>query len=214
MPKLKFLLFFSFIAYLVIGQMPFSAYAQEGFDDEATPIYLKKIRDMDGNYLKELTRATAKELSTSGEFIAKPFKRSSPPGPVVEVDSPSFNYSSHKDGMSTKEIADAGLGLVRDVGGLLGFDKEANKANEIQWRMNRNRSLDAWGEDEKILVTMVSKVYLTDKQTGEQITRSIKQEKVFESKNHFVKSRDKMVQDAVIPAVKRAVAEYVDDSDF
>jgi hypothetical protein len=43
--------------------------------------------------------------------------------------------------MSTKEIASTGLGLAADVGGLFGFDKEAKKAKDTDYRLAKNGGL-------------------------------------------------------------------------
>ncbi|EAQ97594.1 hypothetical protein [Congregibacter litoralis] len=190
------------------------AYAQEGFDDEEVVVYLKKIRDEESNYLREVTKATARAVSKSGEFIARPHKRNSS-GLVIEVEPPAFSFEPHKEGMSTKEMATAGLSLVSDVGSIFGFGKEASKATEVNARLNQNNAiLDNWGDDEQVMVSMLSRVLLTDEESGVEITRTISHEQVFDSKSEFLEQKDALLEGAIVVEVKKALVEYLDDSGF
>jgi hypothetical protein len=207
-----------FVSLIILSLyfLPLSAnlHAQEGFDDEEIIVFLKKIRDEDSNYLRDVTRATAKEMSRSGEFKARPYKRNSK-GPVIEVSSPVFNFAKHKDGMSTKEIATATLSIASDIGSIFGYDKEAAQVDETNARINQNNALlDNWGDNEKVLVTMNSRVMLIDNESGAEISRTIKFEKVFNSKQDFTSQKEAIIQEAITKQVKKVLVEYLDDSGF
>lgn len=191
--------------------LTFSAQAQDSWDEDGVTIYIKKIRDEESNYLRDVTRATAREVSKSGEFIAKPHKRSVS-GPIIEVSPPVFNYAQYKDGMSAKEMATAGLSIVSDVGSLFGFGQEAQKVNEVTARLNQNSAiLDAWSDDEQVMVTMQSRVLLTDSGSGIEISRTISYEQVFDSKSEFLAKKESLIQDAIVGEVKKVLVEYLDD---
>ena len=200
------------IASLVLFSIPFFASAQDGWDEEEVVIYLKKIRDTESNYLRDVTKATARAVSQGGEFKAMPHKRNAT-GPVLEVTPPAFTYAPYEDGMNTKELASAGLSLVSDVGDLFGFGDEANKVNDMNARLNEknNAILDAWGENEKVMVTMTSSVLLLDDKQGVEISRAINYEKVFNSKSEFLAQKDALVEEAVVGEVKKVLVEYVED---
>ncbi|WP_395345137.1 hypothetical protein PN836_009775 [Ningiella sp. W23] len=206
-----------FSSLLVLNVASFSVLAQDDFDEfdaEQVTVFVKKIRDEESNYLRDVTIATAKAISKSGEFKAKPFKRNSK-GPVIEVQPPAFSYQPHKEGMSAKEMATAGLSLVSDVGGLFGFGEESAKVNEMNARLNQNNAiLDAWGDNEQVMVSMQSRVMLIDDDTGVEISRTIKYEKVFDSKETFVNQKEGIIQDAIVGEVKKVLVEYLDDSGF
>jgi hypothetical protein len=187
------------------------------FDDEeeVVLVYLDKIRDIEGNYLIDVTKATAKFLSKTGEYKVKRYKRKNyESGPVIRVQPPKFSFAPHKDGMSTKEMASVGLGLVADVGGLFGFDKEANKAKEADYRIAKNGELlDRFDDDQQIVVTMDSRVLVEDEDSGVEVSRKIKFKKIFENKSLFLEQQDEVIQKEVITALKVALVEYVEDSE-
>lgn len=97
--------------------LTFSAQAQDSWDEDGVTIYIKKIRDEESNYLRDVTRATAREVSKSGEFIAKPHKRSVS-GSGVEI-SRTISYEqvfdSKSEFLAKKEslIQDAIVGEVK-----------------------------------------------------------------------------------------------------
>jgi hypothetical protein len=184
-------------------------------EEEVVLVYLDKIRDAEGNYLMDVTKATAKFLSKTGEYKVKRYKRKSyESGPIIRINPPKFTFAPHKDGMSTKELAAAGLGLVADVGGLFGFDKEADKAKEADRRLAKNGDLlDRFDDDQQILVTMESRVLVEDEDTGAEVSRKIKFKKVFENKALFLEKQDEVIQKEVIAALKVALVEYVEDSE-
>jgi hypothetical protein len=184
-------------------------------EEEVVLVYLDKIRDAEGNYLMDVTKATAKFLSKTGEYKVKRYKRKSyESGPIIRINPPKFTFAPHKDGMSTKELAAAGLGLVADVGGLFGFDKEADKAKEADRRLAKNGDLlDRFDDDQQILVTMESRVLVEDEDTGAEVSRKIKFKKVFENKALFLEKQDAVIQKEVIAALKVALVEYVEDSE-
>lgn len=186
-------------------------FAQEGFDDEVIAVSIKKIRDDESNYLRNVTKATAKEVNKGGEFVAKLYKRNAK-GAVIEVQPPIFNFEKYKEGMNTKEMATAGLELVSSVGSLFGFDEESAKVQETKRRLNANNSiLNAWGDDEKVMVTMTSRVDIVDEQTGVEINRAINFQKVYDSKTKFVSEKESIIQEAVVAEVKKALAEFLED---
>jgi hypothetical protein len=205
----------SFLALCAItfalGSVPFNASSQEGFDEELVVVHIKKIRDEESNYLRTVTKATAREVMKGGEFEAKLHKRNAK-GPVIEVTPPAFNFAKYQEGMSTKEMATAGLSLVSEVGSMFGFGEEAAKVNEMNARMNSNNSLlAAWGEDEQVMVTMNSRVLLFDDNTGIEISRSISYEQVFDSKSEFMEQKEAIIQNAVVGEVKKVLVEYLED---
>jgi hypothetical protein len=205
----------SFLALCAItfalGSAPFNASSQEGFDEELVVVHIKKIRDEESNYLRTVTKATAREVMKGGEFEAKLHKRNAK-GPVIEVTPPAFNFAKYQEGMSTKEMATAGLSLVSEVGSMFGFGEEAAKVNEMNARMNSNNSLlAAWGEDEQVMVTMNSRVLLFDDNTGIEISRSISYEQVFDSKSEFMEQKEAIIQNAVVGEVKKVLVEYLED---
>jgi len=195
--------------------LSFTSQAQDGWDEEEVVIYLKKIRDEESNYLREVTKATARAVSKSGEFKALPHKGNAT-GPVIEVSPPAFSFEEYKDGMNTKEMASAGLSLVANVGGLFGFDDEVQKVDEMSARLNEeNALLDAWGEDEQVMVTMTSRVLLLDEDAGVEIARAVKYEKVFNSKSEFMAQKHSLMENAIVGEVNKVLVEYLeDDSGF
>ena len=60
------------LLFVLVSSIPLQANAQDGFDDEEVIVFLKKIRDEDRNYLRDVTTSIARDISNSGEFIAKP----------------------------------------------------------------------------------------------------------------------------------------------
>lgn len=184
-------------------------------EEEVVLVYLDKIRDVEGNYLIDVTKATAKFLSKTGEYKVKRYKRKNyKSGPIIRVQPPKFTFAPHKDGMSTKEIASAGLGLVADVGGLFGFDKEANKAKEADQRLAENSDLlDRFDDEQQISVTMDSRVLVEDEDSGVEVSRKIKFKKVFKNKSQFLEQQNGVIQKEVIAALKVALIEYVEDSE-
>ncbi|MFC4700529.1 hypothetical protein ACFO4O_10190 [Glaciecola siphonariae] len=200
-----------FSSVLSLCLVSLSVNAQEGFDDEAIVVHVKKIRDEDSNYLRGVTKAAAREITKGGEFEAKLHKRNAK-GPVIEVRPPAFNFAKYQEGMSTKEMATAGLSLVSEVGSMFGFGEEAAKVNEMNARINSNNSLlAAWGEDEQVMVTMESRVLLIDDTTGIEISRSISYEQVFDSKSSFMEQKESIIQTAVVGEVKKVLVEYLED---
>jgi hypothetical protein len=196
---------------LVLSALSFNAISQEGFDEELVVVHIKKIRDEESNYLRSVTKATAREVMKGGEFEAKLYKRNAK-GPFIEVSPPAFNFAKYQEGMSTKEMATAGLSLVSEVGSMFGFGEEASKVNEVNARMNSNNSLlAAWGDDEQVMVTMQSRILLLDDNTGIEISRSISYEQVFDSKNDFMEQKESIIQNAVVGEVKKVLVEYLED---
>lgn len=188
------------------------AVAQDGWEEEEeVVIHLKKIRDQDSNYLSDITKATARAVSKSGEFKAVPHKRSAS-GPVIEVSPPTFSYAPYEEGLSTKEMASAGLSLVSGVGGLFGFADESKKVDEMNARLNEeNAFLDAWDDNEQVMVTLTSRVVLLDENQGVEISRAINVEKVFDSKQAFLAQKNSLIEDAVVSEVKKVLVEYIED---
>jgi hypothetical protein len=128
------------------------------------------------------------------------------------VSPPAFNFAKYQQGMSTTEMATAGLSLVSEMGSMFGFGKEASKVNEMNARMNSNNSLlAAWGENEQVMVTMESSVMLTDDTTGIEIRRTINYEQVFDSKSDFMAQKESIIQNAVVGEVKKVLVEYLED---
>lgn len=116
-----------------------------------------------------------------------------------------FNYAQYKDGMSATEMASAGLSIVSDVGSLFGFGQEAQKVNEVTARLSQNSAiLDAWSDDEQVMVTMQSRVLLTDSGSGVEISRTISYEQVFDSKSEFLAKKESLIQDAIVGEVKKS----------
>ena len=209
----KFALSIILVAFATIS-LPFSALAQDGWDIEEVVIYIKRIRDERNNYLRDVTLATARAVSDSGEFKAQPHQRNSR-GPVIEVSPPTFSYAQYQEGMSAREMTTAGLSVVSDVGNLLGFGNRTRRVNEVNARLNQNNAiLDAWGDNEQVLVTMKSRVLLLDQASGIELSRVIDYEKVFSSKDEFMAQRDQLIQDAVVSEVRNVLAEYQDGSGF
>ena len=208
--------FWGLLAIVFFGLTANMSIANE-FDDEeeVVLVYLDKIRDVEGNYLMDVTKATAKFLSKTGEYKVKRYKRKSyESGPIIKIQPPKFSFSPHKDGMSTKDIASAGLGLVADVGGLFGFDKEVKKAKDVDYRLAKNGDLlDKFDDDQQIMVTMDSRVLIEDEDTGAEVSRKIKFEQVFENKSIFLEQQDEVIQKEVMSAVKVALIEYVEDAE-
>lgn len=206
---LCYLVFFCLMSYVSIG-----VNAQEGFDDEEITVHLKKIRDDENNYMRNVTKAAAREISKSGEFKAKLYKRKAT-GPIISVQSASFDFAPYKDGMNTKELASAGLGLVTEVGSLFGFDKEASKASELNQRLNsKNSMLSNWGDGQQIMVTLDTVVTLIDDDTGSEIRRNVEFQQVFDSKDEFESSKEAIIQTAVVREVKNVLVEYLEDLDY
>ena len=209
----KFVRFCLIFAVLSLSAAP-QLHAQDGFDDEEIIVHLKKIRDSKGNYLADITKATARHIGSTGEFKAKRYRRGAK-GPVITVATPQFHFAEYKDGMSTKEMATAGLSLVSEVGNLFGFGEEAAKVNEVNSSLNQESALlDAWGDNQQVMVTMDSSVELVDPDSGAEITRTITFEKVYDSKDDFTRERDAIIQEAVLAEVKLVLVEYIDDSEF
>ena len=207
----RFCILYSVLASLLLLTQSF---AQEGFDDEEVVVFLKKIRDDESNYLREVTKAAAREISKTGEFLAKPYKRNVT-GPTVSVDAPQFSFTPHKTGLSTKEMASAGLSLVSDIGSIFGKSKESQKANELNAKLSNNEALAGWGKNEKMKVSMRSKVTLFDNDSGDEIIRTINVEQVFNSKDAFLQEKESMIQEAIVGEVKKVLVEYLeDDSGF
>lgn len=203
-----------FFAALVCVSLPFSSQAQDGWGVEEVVIYVKRIRDERNNYLRDATMAAARAVSDSGDFKAQPHQRNSR-GPVIEVSPPTFSYAQYQEGMSAREMTTAGLNVVSDVGNLLGFGNRTRRVNEVNARLNQNNAiLDAWGDNEQVLVTMKSRVLLLDQASGVEISRVIDYEKVFNSKDEFMAQRDQLIQDAVVSEVRNVLAEYQDGSGF
>ncbi|MBT0586659.1 hypothetical protein [Alteromonas oceanisediminis] len=211
---LIFIHFRTVIIFTLLFFLPVLANAQDGFDDEEVVVYLKKIRDAQGNYLSTVTKAAAKHINSGGEFKAKRYRRDAK-GPVISVASPQFQFAEYKDGMSTKEMATAGLSLVSEVGSLFGFGEEAAKVAEVNSSLNRDSALlDAWGDNQQVMVTMNSSVELIEPSTGVEITRTVQFEKVYDSKATFMSERDTIIQDAVLAEIKLVLVEYIEDSEF
>jgi hypothetical protein len=202
------------LLFVLVSSIPLQANAQDGFDDEEVIVFLKKIRDEDRNYLRDVTRSIARDISNSGEFIAKPYKNNSK-GAVVEVSPPQFSFETQKSGMSTSEVASMGLSIASDIGSLFGRDKEVQKANEANARLHKNKDvLDKWGDNEKVKVTMSSKVLLLDKQSDREITRTVKYERVFDSKQEFLAEKESIIQSALSAEVKKVLVEFLEDDEF
>jgi hypothetical protein len=182
-------------------------------EDEAIVIYLKKIRDNEGNYLVDVTKAAAKAVSQSGEFQVKRYKRKSySEGPVINVQSPQFTYEPYKEGMSRKEIASAGLALASDVGELFGFGQKAQKAREAKARMeNPNGLLSRMSDKQELLVTMQARVEVINETTGDEAIRKIKFEQVFDNKHKFLEQKELIIQQEIVAGIKMAIVEFIED---
>ncbi|MCC5826676.1 hypothetical protein [Alkalimonas sp.] len=203
-----------FLASLAFVSLPFSGPAQAGWGAEEVVIYIKRIRDEQNNYLRDVTLATARAVSESGEFKALPHKRNAK-GPVIEVSPPTFNYAQYQGGMNAREMTTAGLSVVSDVSNLFGFGNRTRRLNEVNARLNRNSAiLDAWGDNDQVMVTMQSRVLLFDQVAGVEIARAIDYEKVFNSKSEFLAQKDSLIQEAVVSEVKKVLVEYLEDSGF
>jgi len=208
--------FWRFLAIVFMAFTVNTSIANEFDDDEDEPIiiYLTKIRDAEGNYLADVTKAVARSLSKSGEFKVKRYrKKSYKSGPVITVKSPELVFTAYKDGMSAKEMATAGLALVSDVGDLFGFGKEAEKARETNDKLNGPDGLLAkMSDDEALLVKMKIEVVVEDRDTGDQASRTINSENVFENKNVFKSKEIDLMQDEILIAVKKTMVEFIEDS--
>jgi hypothetical protein len=193
---------------------PVNANEFDEFDEEEIMvIYLKKIRDNEGNYLVDVTKAAARAVSQSGEFRVKRYKRKSyEEGPVINVQSPQFTYAPYKDGMSRKEMASAGLALASDVGELFGFGKKVQKAREAKARMETpNGLLSRMSDKQELLVTMQAQIEVIDDATGDEAIRKIKFEQVFSNKSEFLEQKELIVQQEVVAGIKMALVEFIED---
>lgn len=201
-----------FTAFLVVSG---GSIADEfdDFDDDVTVIYLKKIRDAEGNYLADITKAAAKALSKSGEFSVKRYKsKSYKSGPIITVSSPSFAFTPHKDGMSTKELATTSLALVSELGGIFGLGKQAEKAREANDKINDpNSVLAGMSDDDALLVTMNIRVLIED-DSGVEVSRVSNSETVFENKSGFKAKEQDLMRNEILSAVKKAMGEYIEDT--
>lgn len=216
-PKLKTKVYFwHFLAIVFLALSVNTSIANEFDDDEEEPVivYLNKIRDSEGNYLVDVTKAVARSLSKSGEFKVKRYrKKSYKSGPVITVKSPELVFAAYKDGMSTKEMATAGLALVSDVGDLFGFGKEASKARETNEKLNApDGLLTKMSDDEALLVKMKIEVIVEDRDTGDEASRTINSENVFENKKVFKSKEIELMQDEILVAVKKTMVEFIEDS--
>lgn len=208
---LSFLLVF--VTLLSMQQLSADEFDEFDDEDEMTVIYLKKIRDSEGNYLVDITKAAARAVSKTGEFDVKRYKRKSyKEGPVISVQSPQFTYAPYKDGMSRKEIATAGLALASDVGEIFGFGKKARQAREAKARMeNPEGLLSRMSEKQELLVTMEARIEVIDDATGDEAVRKIKFEQVFSNKNDFLEQKEQVIQQEVVAGIKMALAEFFED---
>lgn len=204
------LILFSQFLFLAI-----SAHADEFDDDEAdvVKVYLKKIRDNEGNYLANVTRATSRSISKGGEFsVSKYSKNKYKSGPIISVNAPVFDFSPHKEGMSTTDMATVGLETLASIGDIFGHSDKAEKLRETNYQLQDSKDmLDQMSDDVELLVTMTSEVELYDEANEVEIRRSIKFEYVFPSKIQFAKQKEKVIEEEVTAAIKLVLLEYIEE---
>lgn len=191
--------------------------AQEGFDDfddEPTVVLLKKIRDDDSNYLRDVTRSIAREINKTGEFVAKPYKNGRK-GAVIDVRAPQFDFVVEKSGLSASEMASTGLSIAADIGSIFGRDEDARKAVELNNRLQNNKQvLDQWSDNEDVKVTMHSQISLFDSESGKEVNRTVKYEKVFNNKADFLAQKESIIQASLSSEIKKALVEFLEDDEF
>ncbi|WP_416306514.1 hypothetical protein [Neptunicella sp. SCSIO 80796] len=210
---------YAFVKIIFIGILiclsSFNSIADEFDDDEddVIKVHLKKIRDAEGNYLINATKAAARSISKGGEFkVGKYSKNKYKSGPIVGVSPPIFNFTPYKDGMSASDMANVGLETLASLGDLFGSSEKADKLRETNAKLqDPDGFLEKMSDDQELLVSMTSEVELYDEQRDIEVFRAIKFEKVFPNKIEFAKQKEQMIEDEVVSAVKLALIEYMDE---
>ncbi len=203
-------------ALAVVALTPPVTFADDFDDEEPVIVYLKKIRDSNGIYLRDVTKSLAKSVSSSGEYQVKRYNPNSyKSGPVITVSAPGYDVAENTKSSATKKVTNAGIKMVSSLGGLFGKDKEAAELEEVQTELNdEDGLLNMIPDNVEILVQMRSNVSLVDTAADVESSVPVLAERVYSNKQQYMDERDALFADALLKAVMMSLADMESGDEF
>lgn len=209
----------SLVLVTALGMVSPGTWSEEDdfFDDEEPVIvYLKKIRDNNGVYLREVTKGLAKSISKSGEYSVKRYNPSTyKAGPVITVSAPGYDVSENSSESTTKKVTNASIKMVSSLGGLFGKDKEVEELKEVQTELNDEEGmLNMIPDNVEVLVQLRSNVSMVDSASGAESSIPIFAEQTYSDKQEYLDQRDELFSKSLYKAVMTSLADLDSGDEF
>jgi hypothetical protein len=189
----------------------------DDFDDEEPAIvYLNKIRDNNGVYLREVTKGLAKEISKSGEYSVKRYNaKTYSTGPVITVAAPGYDVAENAKGSTTKKVTNAGIKMVSSLGSLFRKDEEVAELEEFETELNdEDGLLNMIPENVEIVVQLRTSVTLVDAESDFETSTPVFAEKVYANKQDYLDKRDAFFAEEVFKAVMASLVDVESGDEF